>query len=63
MRNILFILLICLLQSCMKGESVDFVVFNANIHSLDEGDHIHQAMAIRDGKIIEFETGATNIPK
>mgnify|MGYP001063214632 FL=1 len=38
----------------MKGESVDFVVFNANIHSLDEGDHIHQAMAIRDGKIIEL---------
>ena len=54
MRNILFILLICLLQSCMKGESVDFVVFNANIHSLDEGGHIHQAMAIRDGKIIEL---------
>lgn len=38
----------------MKSESVDLVVFNAKIHGLDEKNQIHQAMAIRDGKIIEM---------
>ena len=38
----------------MKGESVDLVIFNAKIHSLDEKNQTHQAMAIRDGKIIEM---------
>ena len=53
MRNILFILSIIILQSCMKGEAVDLVIFNAKIHSLDEGNH-YQAMAIKDGKIVEL---------
>ena len=38
----------------MKSESVDLVVFNAKIHGLDEKNQIHQAMAIRDGEIIEM---------
>ena len=38
----------------MKSESVDLVVFNARIYSLDESNTVHQAMAIRDGKIIEM---------
>lgn len=38
----------------MKDESVDLVIFNAKIHTLGEKDQIHQAMAIRDGKIIEI---------
>src|SRR6218665_658496 len=41
-------------SSCMKGESADLVVHNAKIHSMDEQDHIYEAMAIRDGKIIEL---------
>lgn len=40
--------------SCMKGESADLVVHNAKIHTLDEQDHVYEAMAIKDGKIIEL---------
>ena len=55
MRVSVFLFLsFALLQSCMKSESVDLVVFNASIHSLDESNTVHQAMAIRDGKIIEM---------
>ena len=55
MRVSVFLLLsFALLQSCMKSESVDLVVFNASIYSLDESNTVHQAMAIRDGKIIEM---------
>ena len=38
----------------MKGEEADFVVFNAEIHILNEGNEVVEAMAIKDGKIIEF---------
>ena len=54
MRNILFILILMLVHSCMKGEAVDLVVFNAKIHSVNDKDQVFQAMAIRDGKIIEL---------
>ena len=54
MRNILFVFLVVVLNACMKGESVDLVVFNAKIHSLDEKNQTYEAMAIRDGKIIEM---------
>ena len=37
----------------MKGEKVDLVLHNARIHCLDDGNHIVQAMAINNGKIIE----------
>ena len=42
-----------LLPSCMKGKKVDLVLHNARIHCLDDGNHIVQAMAIKNGKIIE----------
>ena len=54
MRNILFVFLVFVLNACMKGESVDLVIFNAKIHSLDEKNQTYEAMAIRDGKIIEM---------
>ena len=54
MRNILFVFVVFVLNSCMKGESVDLVIFNAKIHSLDEKNQTYEAMAIRDGKIIEM---------
>jgi|TARA_B110000093_G_C12966993_1_gene410137 predicted amidohydrolase YtcJ len=38
----------------MKGEDADLVVFNAEIHILNEGNKIVEAMAIKDGRIIEF---------
>ncbi len=48
------ILVLLAFSSCMKGQSADVVVHNAKIHSMDEQDHIYEAMAIRDGKIIEL---------
>ena len=54
MKKISYILVIMLLMtSCFKGKNADLVVFNAKIHSMDDGDHVSQAMAIKDGKILE----------
>ena len=39
--------------SCMKSEKADLVVFNANIYTMDESNSVAEAMAIRDGKILE----------
>lgn len=39
--------------SCMKGKPVDMIVHNARIHIMDRGNAIEEAMAIRDGKIVE----------
>lgn len=54
MKNFLFLLLsIVLLSSCMKRIHVDLVVFNAKINTIDDANSIHEAMAIKDGKIVE----------
>lgn len=45
--------LLIVLASCMKGQSVDLIVHNARIHVMDEENSIEEAMAIRDGKIVE----------
>ena len=39
--------------SCMKGENVDLIIHNATIHCLDDLNTISEAMAIRNGRIIE----------
>jgi predicted amidohydrolase YtcJ len=38
----------------MKGQSADLIVHNAVIHSMDENMTTYEAMAIKDGKIIEL---------
>lgn len=43
-----------LLTSCYKTEKADLVVHNATIYSADENFTTYQAMAIRDGEIIEL---------
>ena len=45
--------LILIFSSCMKGESVDLVIHNAQIHTLDANDAIESAVAIKNGIIIE----------
>ena len=45
--------LIFLVSSCYKGEEVDLIVHNAQIHTMNNGK-IVQAMAIKNGKIIEL---------
>mgnify|MGYP006078359867 CR=1 FL=1 len=55
MKNIL-LLFICILpfiQSCMKGEKVDLVIHNAKIHTMNDGSEIFEAIAIKNGEIIE----------
>ena len=37
----------------MKGENVDLIIHNAEIHCLDDLNTISEAMAIRNGRIIE----------
>lgn len=49
----LFLALSSFLFSCMKGQKVDLIIHNANIHVMDDAGSVHEAMAIRDGKIIE----------
>ncbi len=50
---ILIVSSLILLQSCMKGESADLVIHNANIHTMVDGAKIVEAIAIKDGKIVE----------
>lgn len=46
--------ILVLLVSCHKGESVDLIIHNANVHTMtDEQDKI-EAIAIKDGKIVEL---------
>jgi predicted amidohydrolase YtcJ len=54
MKTVFFILFFSCLSSCMKTESADLVVFNAEINTMNENGDVAQAMAIRDGKVIEF---------
>ncbi len=41
------------LTSCMKGESVDLIIHNAQIHVMDDQNTVYEAVAIRDGEIVE----------
>jgi len=54
MYKFLFFLSVFLLSTaCMKGKKVDLIVHNARIHVMDDMNTIDQAMAIKDGKIVE----------
>jgi predicted amidohydrolase YtcJ len=45
------VILLC--SSCYKGEEVDLIVHNARIHCMDDANTVAEAMAIKDGKIVE----------
>lgn len=53
MRYFLFFLVLLTGVSCMKGQAVDLVIHNAKIHTMDDKNAVVQAIAIRDGKVIE----------
>lgn len=42
-----------ILVSCYKGKNVDLIVHNAKIHPMTEDGKLAEAMAIKDGKIVE----------
>ncbi len=48
-----FSILLIAFSSCMKGESADLVIHNAAIHLMDDQNTISEAIAIKDGKILE----------
>ena len=37
----------------MKGQKIDLIIHNAKIHTMDLSGSVHEAIAIRDGKVIE----------
>lgn len=52
-NSIIFYLFFLTLSGCYKGKSVDLVIHNAKIHTMNEHNTIVEAMAIKDGIIIE----------
>lgn len=52
-RLIVIVCSLAFLSSCYKGESVDLIIHNAKIHVMDEQSTVYEAIAIRDGKIVE----------
>ncbi|MNK01946.1 N-substituted formamide deformylase precursor [compost metagenome] len=53
MRYFLFSFILLTGISCMKGQSVDLVIHNAKIHTMDDQNSVVQAIAIKDGKVVE----------
>jgi len=47
------VIILIILSSCMKGQKVDLIVHNAKIHVMNDANSVYDAMAIRDGKVIE----------
>lgn len=50
----IFLCLVLVFSSCMKGEQADMIIHNAQIHTIDDQMHVYEAMAIKDGKILEL---------
>ncbi|MBK7666644.1 MAG: amidohydrolase [Sphingobacteriaceae bacterium] len=55
MKNVWLFLVLCLVVSCStpKKQEADLIIHNAVIYTVDSAFSIQQAMAIKDGKIIE----------
>jgi predicted amidohydrolase YtcJ len=53
MIRIVYFASLAILFGCYKGKSVDLIIHNAEIHTMEDGDKVVEAMAIKDGKIVE----------
>lgn len=53
MKRLIFLLPLFLL-GCYQGDTADLIIYNATIYSCDEGFNTYEAMAIRDGKILQL---------
>ena len=51
---ILSVLFSALFTSCYQSDEADLIIHNAQIYSCDENFTVYDAMAIRDGKIIQL---------
>lgn len=54
MKYLISFSLALILTSCYQGQSADLIIHNATIYSCDENFTIYEAMAIKDGKIIQM---------
>lgn len=54
MKTIPLFLSALLFCGCHLSETADLVVHNAVIHTMDEAGTVHQAMAVRNGRIVEL---------
>ncbi|MFT5581128.1 MAG: putative amidohydrolase YtcJ [Psychromonas sp.] len=55
MKNIiLLIATLPLLFSCFKGQNVDLIIHNAVIYSINQDNQVFEAIAIKDGKVVEL---------
>lgn len=54
MKNILYLVFLPFFWSCSKKETVDFIVTNAHIYTVNEGFEIAQSFAVKDGKFISI---------
>jgi len=52
--SLYLVALVVLLSSCYRTEEADMIVHNATIISVDKDANVYEAMAIKDGKIIEI---------
>lgn len=53
MKILVLFALLFALGACYKGKSVDLIVHNAKIHTMDLNNSVHEAMAVQDGKVVE----------
>ncbi|MDQ3102014.1 MAG: amidohydrolase [Bacteroidota bacterium] len=54
MKHIVILLLAIQITGCYQSREADLVIHNARINSLDEENTVHQAMAVKDGRIVEL---------
>ena len=52
----LILLLLIIFTSCKNQNSVDLIVYNANIYTVDNNFNNAEAVAINDGKFVEVGT-------
>lgn len=53
MKYLFLLTLLLILNACYKGKSVDLIIHNAQIHVLNDKLEMAEAMAIKDGEIVE----------
>jgi predicted amidohydrolase YtcJ len=53
-KQLTIIAIFFLLTGCYQGREADLIIHNARIYSCDENFAIYEAMAVKDGKILEL---------
>ncbi len=51
-------IILAFLISCTENQTADLVISNGKIHTVDQNNTVVEAVAVKDGKILE--TGSTN---